>query len=272
MRWLWVVWLASGCNAVFGIDRTDLRADAGRPKGPGCSSNFPTSPIPVAQFSQGVYDPQLGPDLLEIYFLHANPTQIYRAVRGSTTEQFGPEALAPFSNVGQNESPTMSGDGLRLLFMSDRSGSRELYEITRPSLDAPFGSPMPLTGFGSARAVDLSFDGYTVYFTQRDTTGTVNNIMTASRPTFEDPFEPATLVASSASFGSVSPDGLELFANPGDGSSPLEQHVRASTDVAFGDVVRRVLDKGDDPDVAPDPRVLVTSVGNQLTVLERECP
>jgi len=262
----------SGCNAVFGLDQTGYRHDAAPIDAPGCSGGVFGAPSLVTDYDFAPFEPQLGPDLLEAWFIRlGSPTQVYQATRASTTALFGAPTLASFSQ-DLTTSPALTGDGLRMLFVSSRVGGNAVYEVTRPSLGAAFGAPVAVPGLAdyTLDSLDVSFDGRTAYFSHRD--NDVISTYAATRPSLGEPFGPATLVATDAGYAGVSPDELELFSNPTVAPWPLRQHVRASPRDPFATIDRILLDMAEDPDLAPDGRTLIVSIGNNLAVLERPCP
>lgn len=274
MRGLYVLsaFVLSGCNTVFGLDATAYRHDAAPADAPGCSGGVFGVPAFVTDYDFAPFEAQLGPDLLEAWFIRlGSPTQIYAATRSSPAELFGPPTLAPFSE-DFTTAPALTGDGLRMLFVSSRLGSKAIFEVTRPSLGVAFGAPVVVPGLlgFTLESLDVSFDGLTAYVTSRE--GDFLHTYAATRPSFTEPFGSATLVASDAGYAGVSPDELELFSNPTVAPWPLRQHVRASPRDPFATVDRILLDMAEDPDLAPDGKTLIVSLSSQLVVLERACP
>jgi hypothetical protein len=79
-------------------------------------------------------DPFLSPDGLTIYFgsRRGGNLDIYVATREDRSDPFGPPgALADIRTGFVETDPWVSADGRTLVFMSDRDGSRQLYEAVR---------------------------------------------------------------------------------------------------------------------------------------------
>src|SRR5690606_27196387 len=87
-------------------------------------------------------------------------------------------------NTTSNEwAPTLSPDGLTLMFSSDRAGNEDIYISVRSSTDDPFGPPDPVLALNS-NAVETSAvimrDGRSVYFTS-NRNGMTSELFVASR-------------------------------------------------------------------------------------------
>lgn len=116
-------------------------------------------------------------------------------------------------------SPTLSGDGLRLIFESNRpggAGGYDLYEATRPDRSALFTNPVPLASLNDTSNQSgpwIAGDGLTLYFTD-DGTGATRLYVT-TRATVDQPFESPTLVPGLEMHEGWAPelseDGREIF-------------------------------------------------------------
>jgi Tol biopolymer transport system component len=115
---------------------------------------------------------------------------------------------SPASELG----PSLSFDGLQIVFSSDRSGSTALYLATRPSPSDAFGAPVLLaatTPAGGISSPTFSSDGLTLYF----------NAMTgadkATRATTSDLFGAPVTATELSNLGgdgmTFSTDGTEVF-------------------------------------------------------------
>jgi hypothetical protein len=119
------------------------------------------------------YQPWLSPDELIIYFASgpAGSSDIFRATRGSTGDDFGPPRLiSELSSPSDEGGLTVSSDGLEAILTSNRPGGpggRDLYIATRANQSAPFSSPQPLEALDSPEnEIDPAFspDGGELYF------------------------------------------------------------------------------------------------------------
>ena len=269
----WLVVCLAGCNQFYGLDQTRLDVDARPIDGPGCSDGVFRGPEVFADPIGDVeIEPQLRHDLREIWFviLGAGANTLWVATRAESSGPFGLATEAPFRGSATDQSPALSGDGLRMLFLSNRSGSMTIWETTRASIEDPFPATATiLSGLGdyAIESFDVSFDGNTIYFVDLFQSSAIYE---ATRPAFDQPFGPARLVASPARSPSVSPDGLELFYNERPGGNVLFRQTRASTTVPFG-TPERVTDVGEGPDIAANGMTLIIGLGSAVSVLERTC-
>ncbi|MDQ3295929.1 MAG: hypothetical protein M3619_05065 [Myxococcota bacterium] len=267
--------IASGCNSAFGLEPTVTRFDARPIDAPGCADGVFGSPTVVTSFDNGLrdFEPALRHDLLEVWAHQvATVDEIWRATRTDVTEPFGAPVKASFSSATDDGRPTLSGDGLRMLFLSDRAGGNDVWEVTRSSLGEDFGSPRAVVGFADHNllSLDVTFDGLTLYF--KDSSQIDDAVYTATRATLDAPFivSPA-IVALGASSPAISPDDLELFYNT-PGTNQLWKVVRASPTEPFTSPPVLVLEDGEDPDLAADGRTLVTTRNSSLVIHQRSCP
>ncbi len=273
MRHAWVLLFASGCNSTFGLDPTVTRFDAAPIDGPGCSDGVFSAPQPLAEFGDDVssdseFEPQLRHDRLEVWWIQlvSGNADLYRATRPDQAASFGPRELV-FGGPDHDTAPSLTGDGLRLVFSSDRAGSPEAWEMTRPTLNEPFAAPRNLLGLGAlgSQTLDISFDGKTLYFVADG-----NNTMAASRPDFTSPFGAATLIAEGTNWPSISSDGLEIFFNTATGS--VERRARSSTVAPFSATGQLIFDQADDPDLTADGSTLIVGRNRTLAIVTRSCP
>ncbi|MHC4876594.1 MAG: protein kinase domain-containing protein [Planctomycetota bacterium] len=153
-----------------------------------------------------------------IYFRHpatneARRMELFEVRRQSTDEPFGRDIdLGPSVNSAAREtSPTLTTDGLILVFLSDRDGRNGLYTSTRESLDSAFEEAVSLeipgaTGFNDAA---LTGDGLTLFVVRDDQAWPV---AVASRPSLQEPFGPLVdLPLKGVHKLDVSPDGQTLY-------------------------------------------------------------
>ena len=157
------------------------------------------------------------------------------------------------------------------MFITNRNGVNELFEVTRDSVATEFGAPgaAPAPDIGTEiDSIDLSDDGLRLYYANGD-----GDLWTAKRPSFIEPFAEATqLLTAAAVFPTLSPDERELFYSPALGSSELWRAVRPDRDVAFDlTTAVRLRDVGPDPDMAGDGTTLTISINNGISVMTRPC-
>lgn len=141
-------------------------------------------------------------------------------------EWSAPENLGPQVNSSvAEESPTVSADGLTLIFQSPRpggKGGKDLWQSRRANVDQPFGAPMNLDAAINSRVLDddphLTFDGRRLLFSSpRSDQGLGgSDIWMSERSDVNAPWGPAVNLgapvnSSAPEFGPcLSPDELTL--------------------------------------------------------------
>jgi hypothetical protein len=123
-----------------------------------------------------VSTPSLTPDELTIVFTGYNfwsgqgGYDVYMATRPNRYSPFGEATnLAGINSAAWDFHPSISPDGLSLVFASMRNGTSQLFTATRVSTDEPFGNAEHLSFFDSAGSQlqypFMSSDGMALYFT-----------------------------------------------------------------------------------------------------------
>jgi Tol biopolymer transport system component len=133
------------------VDRSRPTVDAPFEAGPRCDPTGAFGPPElIASLSTDLDDttPRLSPDELDIVFSRRTGTlyDLWTARRPSIEEPFGPAMLLTSVNSVNNEVwPTLSPDGLVLMFDADRTmpGTYRMWSSSRTSTTAPFGPPSP---------------------------------------------------------------------------------------------------------------------------------
>ncbi len=133
--------------------------------------------VPELNALGGVANPSLTPDELTIVFTGTNVPgglggyDIWMGTRPDTSSPFGNfRNLTETNSTAWDFHPRLSSNGLELYFASERNGTRQIFEATRPSLSEPFGSPQHLSFFDLpgtwVEYPALSADGESLYFTR----------------------------------------------------------------------------------------------------------
>ena len=188
-------------------------------------------------------DPFIAPDGLSLYFNSFRPggygdgdiwVSIQQTSERNPEGYWGPPVNlgAPVNSEYYESQPSITADGLMLVFTSDRPGGLgggDLWVATRPSNDDPWGEPVnlgsPINSDGPEFCPCISPDGCSLYFSQVGHFSPTNpdifyggGIYMATRATRESPWEtPVKLDVMLSRQGSgnwgpcISADGLALF-------------------------------------------------------------
>jgi hypothetical protein len=172
---------------------------------------YATRPDPSAQFGAATNvpglntasneeSPTLSDDGLDVIFAEGSPQQLFEATRSSTSVAFSTPAPLAFTKSTYDDYAHLSGDALRLWFVSNRDGvGRHMFETTRPDRGSPFASAVAHSELQAGAANDLgptlSTDGLELYFTSNRTGGPGGyDIYTAHRAALDQAFTTPALV------------------------------------------------------------------------------
>jgi hypothetical protein len=193
-------------------------------------------------------------DELTLYFSNipamGNDTNIYTAVRASTSDPFSSPTLLPGVNTtATEEHPSITDDGLTLVADSNAFGNLvDVAIASRSNTASSFGALAPVSGIntsGDEEDVSITGNGLELWFTSNRNGN--NRIFRATRgstsSTFGTPAEVTELTTAGSDGGPVvSADGLEIFyhSDRSGGSSGLDiwHATRASATGTFGSPVR----------------------------------
>lgn len=141
---------------------------------PPCATLGPfDDPEPLTGLGAGaLFSPALIDDPRVLVFASASPADLFSARRASRgSPDFADVQPLDVNTADDEVTPWMSGDGLSLLFASNRAGAlseRDLMQTTRPALDEPFAPPQFLTEVNSTwveNLPSLRADGRFLLFT-----------------------------------------------------------------------------------------------------------
>lgn len=223
--WMCLLVWSVGCGSV---------GPSGMPDSP-TSSCDPAKPFGTPLLVMGVNSTAneneafLSADELTIYIASTRPPggpdniELYSATRATTTSGFGAASLlAVLNSNGNDETPSLTSDGLTFFYSSNRGAggsAYDLYVATRTTVVADFGTPATVAGVNSAMALDgasyINGNGTVLYFTS-DRGGT-RDIYRTTRATQTAAFSPPTQVAELNSpiafdeFPVVTDDGLTTY-------------------------------------------------------------
>jgi hypothetical protein len=169
--------------------------------------------------------------MIEYNGTHYGFGELWYSHRATSDAKWSPATKATTLDNNYTVSPSISADGLRIVFSSVRAGiagAKDIFEATRASRDADFGAPVDLSELAYSKACEentpsLSADGLDIYFTSNrpscaDDSSVPYDIFTAHRPTLGQPFGAAKQVpelSSPMDDGSprLSPDGTTMILN-----------------------------------------------------------
>ena len=232
--------------------------DAGVDSGPtSCDFNAPFG-APVAFSNNSVQDdwsPRLSPDELFVYFASSRvgyldgSAQIFLSTRSSTSDHFSiGTAMANVNGSYVAVHPTVTANGLLMLFQTNATGVNEIYFSTRTTTLADFGSPQPVSNVNAIGAENnapyVRADGQALYFARKPL-GTMYSEI--DRSTFSaSGFTGGTLETeidepmTNNTFPVVTPDDLTIYwastRTDGGGSYDIWTAHRATSSDTFTDI------------------------------------
>ena len=168
--------------------------------------------------------PELSPTGLEIYFSSnrsgsAGSLDLFYANRTSLTAAFSPPVnLTPLNSPTFDDTPAISRDGQTIVFVSDRSGSLDLYIANR--MGTSWAPPMAMTALNDSTFREespfLSTDKLTIYFASNRANGSTYDLYTATRSSTTSAFGMPQLITELAAGANerdpwVSMDGRTIY-------------------------------------------------------------
>ncbi len=103
---------------------------------------------------------------------------LFEATRADASTAWpAPTPIAELNTTGIDSTPALTGDGLTIVFASDRAGGlgeRDLWEARRSAVDEPFGEPYNLSELNTSSDESspyLSTDGRIIHFDSRRSGG-----------------------------------------------------------------------------------------------------
>lgn len=163
-------------------------------------------------------------------------SDLYIAQRGTPQSAFGNiQPIGPANTASNEWEPTLTGDGLTLVFSTDRSvTSIDLYVATRASTLSSFGAATALTGFDTSAyeaMPSLLESGAALYFIKAPTPNDTPYIYRAGKvgPSFVSPVQLNEL--GGAVHPAISADELTIFwaSTRADGGAKGAQDVWTAT-------------------------------------------
>jgi Tol biopolymer transport system component len=159
---------------------------------------------------------------------------IYVATRASRAQPFGTPTKVNELTTVEREAATASGDGLIMVFESNRNGNNDTFIAERPTAAVAFGTPAPVTAVNTASSDGnpmLSADGLELFINSDRTTD--NELYVSVRASTSDAFPAPTPIAELNDPAAddqdpwISPDGRTLyFTSNRDGAIRLWQSTR----------------------------------------------
>jgi hypothetical protein len=160
-------------------------------------------------------NPHLSADRLSLYFYSARNNEdlgLFRATRGSPGGTFDNVVeLTTVNSTATEQLPWVTADERTLYFVSDRSGSRDIWKATRAQTSDPFSAPTPVSELNTAGdegKISLTPDGLVAIFAAERSGGQGGlDIYRAARRSTSVPFEPPTLLTDlSTAFDDYDPE------------------------------------------------------------------
>ncbi len=165
---------------------------------------------PTVNSSSREVGPDISADGLALYFVSDRPggfgsNDLWVATRATTEDEWGePVNLGPTINSSYREAtPNISGHGLHLFFMSDRTGGsdgQDIWVATRATLGDDWGTPLNLgptiNSSNIDHSPDISADGLALFFAsnERQSGYGSRDMWVTRRATTNDPWgEPVNL-------------------------------------------------------------------------------
>jgi len=162
---------------------------------------------PVVNSPHRDTSPEISPDGLSLYFSSSRPgglggTDIWVTTRETTSDPWNPpvNVVQPVSSSDDEQSPSISSNGLSMYFMSDRSGGGDLYVAMRDSILSDWSTSLNLGATVNSpsyydHAPDISADGLCLFFSSDRPGGYGNRDLWVTRRAKEnDPWrEPVNL-------------------------------------------------------------------------------
>jgi Tol biopolymer transport system component len=149
------------------------------------------------------FEPEISSDGLTLFFVSDRPGgsgsyDIWFTKRATTDGSWGkPVNLGPTINSPVSDGgPSLSVDGLALYFNSRRSdgqGGIDIFETTRPTIDAPWSRPVNLGPLVNSPMAEfypfISSDGLSLFFVSMRWGGLgQGDLYVTTRPTIKDPW------------------------------------------------------------------------------------
>lgn len=238
-------------------------------------------------------DPSMTADLLEL-FLESDRTggagagDLYVATRQSVTDMFSPPInLGVLNTAGDDVTPSISSDGLTLVFSSRRPGAlgaapnKDLYVSTRPTRTGAWSVPIPIAASRTSDDVSpsVSQDGLRLYFISQASS---DDVFVSSRATTTAAWGAAVPIAELNSTAEDSGPSINttetfiVFAStraPTAGGSDLRTARRASVGDPWEppQPLAELNTSGEetDPWLSPDERTIVFARDNNLFIATR---
>jgi hypothetical protein len=282
---------ATGCEGVAGIGGVRLRyvrlvnrglllvlaacgptsstVDAVTGDVPGCAGSDFTLGERLGGVLGGGHDPGAMSSALELWYSRTGIVPTYDiaiATRTSDTGTFDAESDFAHNSSAVDRDPSLSADGLVLVFISDRDATLRAYESRRASATDAFSPPsmFPITGVDNG--VELSADGLTMYFAddRRD-------LRAVRRSDRNSPFGAASeILAQNVEHPTLTADELEVYYSRSD-TSNLFRRTRRNPMAAFDDDEKLVFGDASEPDVTPDGQRLYVVLNGNVWFLTRSC-
>jgi len=201
-------------------------------------------------------DPATSADGLEIFFSStragtAGGSDLMRATRATPAAPWSaPAFVTELNSPGADGAPSLTGDGLRIYFLSARPGApnppnNAIFTATRPNRQSPWSTPALVAELATQdthRDVDVALNGNELLFTRFNAGISRIEVQIARRAKPADPFGAPAVIGEFATVGtslgvysvSVSRDRTEMLLAAGFASAAGGQEILSTRFTGLG--------------------------------------
>jgi hypothetical protein len=253
------LFVAGGCDLVFTVP------DRAMPDGSPVGMCAFSAPAVVGFATMNPFDPALRGDELELYYVQSdvqNGFDMFHSRRTTTAFEFVAALRDEALDTSSDErDPTFTADGLRMLFLTRRTGTDSIAEAIRTDPKDSFTTAMVHGDLPGFLGITVSYDGLRLYGDNG------SRLRMYTRASLTTAFDTGKDAGPSIRFPTISHDERELLFEQ---DMMIYRLTRATTDVPFDGTPERVL-VGQDPYLADSGLTLALRANGQLAIAKRDC-
>jgi len=261
------------CGACGRLDFATIARDAGSDAPPvdACTLSPFGAPRALTELNSNQTDfgGQISPDGLTYYFdsFRGTSDDLYVAHRASRSQMFDP----PQPITDAESDPTISNDGLELVFSSNRNAERCFYDSRRATTADPWGLPTTLQALcsGGLGGSFISIDGLTLVYNTLDDGVGEGKLMVSHRTSVDELFVTGAVITellpgANKGYPALSSDELTIYYESTGAGTHLQvwQATRATPDSSFG--TPELVPGVDDGDASNEGDASITADGLEL--------